>query len=444
MSSVNNFYVKKNLQVDGNLDVRGIATYTSTNINTTDLYVKDRYMVLNSEHKTVGAQDSGLISIQEGDNLISNATSFSTTATGTITFASAHAFAANDFINVTGNTVNTGLFEVDTVPTTTTLTIKSNPTSGYATHMTFTPETGLTGVNVVRSKISIIGTTPGGRYQSVIGNNTGTLASKNFLLAGDDTVTDKLILTGATDQIVIARTGGNGFLTKINTADPAGDVQYTIPDVGADSTFVMISGAQTLVSKSLTAPIITGGTAVELTSLSIKDTATTNFVSVLTTNTGITGNKSLTLNLGNADRVLQLGGNLSTTGTGNLELATTANSVITFPAVTDTAVTLDAVQLLTNKTMKLITVVDQDVTGPIGYGVTTFLPTGATKTATLPTGLVGQTVKVLNKATAASGLNVIVTGAGANTIEGETTFTLGGNQHASFTFVGSNEWRINF
>jgi hypothetical protein len=461
MSSVNNFYVKKNLQVDGDLDVRGVTTHTSTTIKTNDLYVKDRYMVLNSEHATAGALNSGFISISNGDNPKTDATSFTTT---TITFGAPHGFVDNDYINITGTTVNAGLFQVGSTPTTTTLTISPSPTTNeFVSYMVFTAETMSAAVTatVVRVKLSIIGTGVDEEYQSVVGNNASDMVTKKLMLSGDAITNETLTLTGASNQLIFNGTGGNANTTIINAPiDPSNDRVYTIPNTLTDSIFVLEAGAQTLTDKTLAAPIITngssdglliaGGSALGLIGLSIADTGTpAHFVSIKSTSSGIGEARDFILNLGNADRTLTLGGNLSTvgdlstTGSGNLELITAGDTVMTFPAGPDTVVTLNAAQTLTNKTMTLTNEPHGDLAVTLKYGMNVQTPT-LNRIVTLPLGVDGQTVKVLNKSAENSGINMIITRDPANTIEGSNDpFSIGGNQHTSLTCVGT-EWRINF
>jgi hypothetical protein len=465
MSSVNNFYVKKNLQVDGDLDVRGVTTHTSTTIKTNDLYVKDRYMVLNSEHATAGALNSGFISINKGDTPKTDVISFTTT---NINFNTPHGFVPGDYINVTGSAVNSGLFQVNVAAaSSTTLTISPSPTTNvFASYMVFTPETVTPpAVTVVKVKLSIIGTgagTDGEEYQSVVGNNALTgMVTKKLMLSGDAITNETLTLTGASNQLIFNGTGGNANTTIINAPiDPSNDRVYTIPNTLTDSIFVLEAGAQTLTDKTLAAPIITngssdglliaGGSALGLIGLSIADTGTpAHFVSIKSTSSGIGEARDFILNLGNADRTLTLGGNLSTvgdlstTGSGNLELITAGDTVMTFPAGPDTVVTLNAAQTLTNKTMTLTNEPHGDLAVTLKYGMNVQTPT-LNRIVTLPLGVDGQTVKVLNKSAENSGINMIITRDPANTIEGSNDpFSIGGNQHTSLTCVGT-EWRINF
>jgi hypothetical protein len=426
MSSVNNFYVKKNLQVGGNLDVSGAINYTSTTINTTDLYVKDRYMVLNSEHNTITVQNSGFIAIGSGSGLKNDVSSISASE---ITFGTDHGFIANDFINVTGNTVNKGLFQVLAAPTTKTLTINTVPTGGYASYKVFTPETTLSGVSVVKAKLSIIKTGTDGSYQSMVGDTSAALVAKKILLDGEGI--SNLNLTAVTNQLIFDGVGGSGTnTTTINVvAEPVANRVYSLKDAGADADFVLTEGAQTLVNKT-----IDGFSILEVPGGAEKLTIVAG---------GLTADRLLTLNLGAADRTLVLDGNFSKLGAGNLILTTAGATNITFPNTTDTAVTLNAVQTLTKKTMELFTTDHVAANGvTFAYGINICTP-ASNVTNILPPGIQGQTVKVLNTASAASGYTTTIERNGAtDTIEGDITFVLGGEQHTSLTFVGG-AWRIN-
>lgn len=107
---------------------------------------------------------------------------------------------------------------------------------------------------------------------------------------------------------------------------------------------------------SLTDPVITGGTADALTSLSVRNVGTGAFNMGIAHNGTLSANRTLTLNLNDSARTMSLGGNvtlassLTTIGANALTLTTTGASGLTLPT-TGTLATLAGAESLSNKTL---------------------------------------------------------------------------------------------
>lgn len=140
-------------------------------------------------------------------------------------------------------------------------------------------------------------------------------------------------------------------LTTFAVTNPAAPRTITFGDpLGADSV-AYLAAAQTLTGKSLTAPAITGGTAIELTGLSVRSTAAA-FDLLFASAEALGADRTLTINVGNAARALTLSKDLIVQ-TGNVTLTgDAAGSSVTLPA-TGTLATLAGDEALTVKTITL-------------------------------------------------------------------------------------------
>lgn len=120
-------------------------------------------------------------------------------------------------------------------------------------------------------------------------------------------------------------------------------------------TIVGTSDTQTLTNKSLTSPVVAGGTADALTSLGIRSTGA-GFDVKFASSEALSANHTLSWTLGNADRGISLGGNLSFAGAYTMSGAftftgtLTGNTALTFPTA-GTVATLGGAETLTNKTL---------------------------------------------------------------------------------------------
>jgi hypothetical protein len=113
----------------------------------------------------------------------------------------------------------------------------------------------------------------------------------------------------------------------------------TLPLLTNNDTFVFEAHTQTLTNKTLTSPTINGGTHTAITSLGIRSTGTGAFDLTLANTENLTAARTLTLKLNDADRTVDIAGNLTLannfTTSGNAALTLTLSSATatnaTFP-----------------------------------------------------------------------------------------------------------------
>lgn len=197
--------------------------------------------------------------------------------------------------------------------------------------------------------------------------------------------------------------GSGSGLGTLNAPAAASSYVWTLP--AATGTLVDQALAQTLTNKSLTAPTITGGTAVALTGFGIRSTGASFDIRFAATET-LSADRTITYVVGDASRTITLGGNVTTAGafamsgafgfTGTL----TGTTAVTFPTV-GTLATLAGAETLTNKTFvcanqtSCVVRLASDVTGTLQAtnfpaltgDVTTSAGSLATTLANIPTGV---------------------------------------------------------
>ena len=230
---------------------------------------------------------------------------------------------------VTGDTTLTGDLAVNGGDITTTATT-FNLINATATTV------NLAGAATILSIGAATGTTTVNNALTV----TGALTANGDVTLGD-AATDDVTITGAiVSPLTLKQTTANYTLQWSN---PAAARTLTIPDPGANDTFVLLAATQTLTNKTLTAPDINGGTADSLTSLSIRSSGGGAFDLTIANIETLTAGKTLTIKMNDTDRTVDLGGNLTLggaftttgawtqTGAYTVGITTTGNTTITLP-----------------------------------------------------------------------------------------------------------------
>lgn len=166
---------------------------------------------------------------------------------------------------------------------------------------------------------------------------------------------------------------------------------YSWPDLS--DRVVLLSSTDTLTNKTLTAPTINGGTHTAITSLGIRSTGTGAFDLQIANGENLTGARTLTLTVGNANRALTLQGDVtfggvfstaaafSTSGANSLTLTTVGATNVTLPP-TGTLATLAGTETFTNKTFD--TAGAGNVFKINGTGISAVTGSGAVVLATSP------------------------------------------------------------
>jgi hypothetical protein len=128
----------------------------------------------------------------------------------------------------------------------------------------------------------------------------------------------------------------NMTLSQLNTA------------ISGGISVASLTGTEILTNKTLTAPIINTpsiiqGSITDITTFGLRDITTSTFETRIVSNNAssvLTADRTLTLDINNANRTLSLTGNLSTVGGNNLTLTTTGSTSVTVPT-TGTLVSKD-------------------------------------------------------------------------------------------------------
>ena len=166
------------------------------------------------------------------------------------------------------------------------------------------------------------------------------------------------LITGTASQRGSLSTGNLQTTTRFFETDTEDMYQWD-----GDS-WNLITGntvTETLTSKTLTSPVvttpaITGGTAIELTVLSVRDNSAAYDLEFQSATTSISADRTLIFDVNNANRTVALAGNVTTAaafttaGANALTLTTTGTTNVTLPT-TGTLSTIGGTETLTGKTL---------------------------------------------------------------------------------------------
>ena len=141
---------------------------------------------------------------------------------------------------------------------------------------------------------------------------------------------------------------GTANLTTFTVSNPGAPRTITFADPGGADSVAYLDTTQILTNKSLTAPAITGGTAIELTALSVRSTAGNDLLFASTEALG--ADRTLDINMADANRSITLTGDFAMSGAFNLTLTTTGGTDVTLPT-TGTLATLAGTEALSGKTI---------------------------------------------------------------------------------------------
>lgn len=107
----------------------------------------------------------------------------------------------------------------------------------------------------------------------------------------------------------------------------------------SDGSFVTLAGTETLTNKTLTSPTITGptitgpGSITDISTFGLRDTVAGTYETRITSTSGdtLTADRTLTLDVQNADRTISLAGNLTLTGGHASTFTTTGTTSVKLP-----------------------------------------------------------------------------------------------------------------
>lgn len=233
------------------------------------------------------------------------------------------------------------------------------------------------------------------------------------------------VTTSTLSTLALVETLTNKTLTAPVIATISNTGTLTLPT--STDTLVGRNTTDTLTNKTLTAPAITGGSALQLTDLTVKDTSTAGYMRILV-DSGMTPatTRNLTINMNDASHLLTLNNDLTITraltvnGTGNVTLTSQGTTTATLP-ITGTLATLAGVESLTNKTLDSTSTITGAAALNLKSGAATItLPTSTSTLATLALGetLTNKTMGSTNTLTGATATNFT---SGAATVTLPTT-----------------------
>lgn len=167
-----------------------------------------------------------------------------------------------------------------------------------------------------------------------------------------------MIVYGSITRLVsiVFRKDSNDITLRPNQATTytaSRDIQA--PSGDADHVLVSRTSTDTLTNKTLTAPTVNNGSLNSIDTFSLDDTNSAFDLTIQSTST-LTAGRTLTVNVNDAARTIDLSGNLTlaanfiTAGANSLTLTTTGATNVTLPT-TGTLATLAGTETLSNKTL---------------------------------------------------------------------------------------------
>jgi hypothetical protein len=264
MSVYKDLYIKNNLDVansvsiTGNLTVAGVSSFANTttfnddvlidgnltiigkttSIETENVLVSDRFMLINAKPLSTASENTGISFNYKNvaTGTISNFTSTTTIATSNLSGSLVN--GSKNFIIISDSIENNGLYEVAS-STTTEITIETVPVNDPLCLKLFVA-TGLDTCKVTVVEVSLLQTSTTGVLQYSNGNNGNDIfAAKDVLLAGG--IGDFSILTlnpNAADTTALTITNTGPTQTTGSLVSITGDTGFTALNIIAGNVVV--------------------------------------------------------------------------------------------------------------------------------------------------------------------------------------------------------------
>ncbi len=262
----------------------------------------------------------------------------------------------------------------------------------------------------VGTSVSRTGSTADNTISRWDGNNTDTIQGSGII------IDDSNNMTGIAS---IGLESGAFDTTLTVSTQTVGAPTINIPDLAGTSGEMLISNAmQNILNKTVTSSTWSGGNVTGLTSFSINDNGSNDLV--IDSSSSLTADRTLTVNVNDADRTIDLAGNLSLSA----GLTTSGGNSLTFTTTGPTSITLPTSGTLLAGPVDLAT----QVTGTLAIG------NGGTGTASIPTNgqlLIGNGTGY-TLATISSTANQTTVTNGAGTITIGTVQNIGTSSSPSF------------
>ncbi len=255
------------------------------------------------------------------------------------------------------------------------------------------------------------------------------------------------------DKTVFQTSSDNKAVTITPTTTLTGaSLTLTLPNpAGTTDTLVSRTSTDTLTNKTLTTPVLGVATATSINKVTITAPATSATLTIADGKT-LTANSSMTLT-GTDGKALSLAGNLTTSGSSDVTFTFSGATNVTFPTsgtlAANTAATPTVAGIVTTyvpvvaSAIKSVSSANYTILTADGYDIILVSTGAADRTITLPAASEngGRVIRV--KKTDAGAGTVIITRAGSDTIDANTTRVLS-SQYDSISLGcdGSSNWPI--